>query len=234
MRQLQPVQQQPLALEPAQAAVTHYYRFRERLQQGVILRRRARFTLEVAVGGETLLCYCPTTFMFLSGSRLNGEQARCCTAVASPATSACIAYAHAPNCHFCGVHTLHSTTAVPPATQGALRDMRAYSPRHACMLSGLGDCVQVPCLLSRVDASVPRSVKQQRQTAHTVEAISLDACASWIGINQCHIGRHARPPLLEALPPQEAASQETWVSCSLPALFSNPTFISVPPPIPSH
>lgn len=76
VEQLQPAQPQPPALEPVQAEVAHYYRFRERLQRGVILRRRARFTLEVAVHGETLLCYCPTTFMFLSGSRLNGEQAR--------------------------------------------------------------------------------------------------------------------------------------------------------------
>ena len=48
---------------------------------------------------------------------------------------------------------------------------------------------QVPCLLSRVDATVPRAAAGARQTAYTVEAISLDGCASWFGINQCHVVR---------------------------------------------
>lgn len=53
-----------------------HYPFRERLLRGVILRRRARFTLEVDVDGETLLCYCPSTSMSLGGTRLDGSQAR--------------------------------------------------------------------------------------------------------------------------------------------------------------
>ena len=51
-----------------------HYAFPERLQRGVILRRRARFTLEVDVGGQQLLCYCPTTARSLGGSCLDGGQ----------------------------------------------------------------------------------------------------------------------------------------------------------------
>jgi hypothetical protein len=47
----------------------------------------------------------------------------------------------------------------------------------------------MPCLLSRVDDSVKRSAKNQRQTQYTVEAVSLDSAHSWIGINQCLVVR---------------------------------------------
>ena len=61
-------------LQPEVAPQAHYYPFRERLQRGVILRRHKRFTLQVLVDGQVLLCYCPTTFMGLAGGRLDGEK----------------------------------------------------------------------------------------------------------------------------------------------------------------
>lgn len=49
--------------------------------------------------------------------------------------------------------------------------------------------VQVPCLVSRVDETAKRQATRQRKTQHTVEAISLDGSRTWIGINQCFVGR---------------------------------------------
>jgi hypothetical protein len=137
----QPQQLQALQPQPAQAAAAHYYAFRERLQRGVILRRRARFTLEVAADGETLLCYCPTTFMFLSGSRLNGEQVqRCCLpGMQGPALlpSACTMLAHAASWDSSECRLLSVSIAMAAAVDAMLRNMHAHARRqagmHACM-----------------------------------------------------------------------------------------------------
>ena len=50
------------------------YQFREPLVEGVILRKRKRFTAEVAVDGELIVCHCPTTCLSLYQTLLDGQQ----------------------------------------------------------------------------------------------------------------------------------------------------------------
>ena len=55
------------------------YQFREPLIEGVILRKRKRFTADVAINGQVVMCHCPTTCLSLYQTLLDGQQvcARC-------------------------------------------------------------------------------------------------------------------------------------------------------------
>ena len=50
------------------------YQFREPLIEGVILRKRKRFTADVAVDGQVVVCHCPTTCLSLYQTLLDGQQ----------------------------------------------------------------------------------------------------------------------------------------------------------------
>ena len=60
--------------QPAPQPLLFRYQFREPLLEGVILRKRKRFTAEVAVNGELIVCHCPTTCLSLYQTLLDGQQ----------------------------------------------------------------------------------------------------------------------------------------------------------------
>ena len=62
--------QQVLAPEP----FLFRYQFREPLIEGVILRKRKRFTADVAIDGQVVVCHCPTTCLSLYQTLLDGQQ----------------------------------------------------------------------------------------------------------------------------------------------------------------
>ena len=64
------MQQQQVLPEP----LLFRYQFREPLVEGVILRKRKRFTVEAAVNGELIVCHCPTTCLSLYQTLLDGQQ----------------------------------------------------------------------------------------------------------------------------------------------------------------
>lgn len=51
------------------------YEFKEPLLEGVVQQRKGRFTLEVLVNGELLLCHCPSTALNPNKDLLNSGQA---------------------------------------------------------------------------------------------------------------------------------------------------------------
>jgi hypothetical protein len=53
-----------------------WYEFREPLMEGVVQQRKGRFTLEVLVDGEMLLCHCPSTALHPNTDLLNSGKAR--------------------------------------------------------------------------------------------------------------------------------------------------------------
>lgn len=65
-----PSAQQALAPEP----FLFKYQFREPLIEGVILRKRKRFTADVEVDGHVVVCHCPTTCLSLYQTLLDGQQ----------------------------------------------------------------------------------------------------------------------------------------------------------------
>ena len=64
------------------------YNFREPLTEGVIIKKRKRFTAEVLVDGQVIVAHCPTTCLSLYQTLLNGQQVpsgfRLCFHPASP------------------------------------------------------------------------------------------------------------------------------------------------------
>ncbi len=50
------------------------YSFRESLTEGVIIKKRKRFTAEVLVNGRVVVAHCPTTCLSLYQTLLNGQQ----------------------------------------------------------------------------------------------------------------------------------------------------------------
>ncbi len=52
------------------------YQFPEPLIEGVLLRKRKRFTADVAVDGQVVVCHCPTTCLSLYQTLLDGQQVR--------------------------------------------------------------------------------------------------------------------------------------------------------------
>ena len=65
--------QQQLVPEP----LLYRYHFREPLVEGIILRKRKRFTVDVTVNGKLILCHCPTTCLSLYQTLLDGQQVKC-------------------------------------------------------------------------------------------------------------------------------------------------------------
>ncbi len=51
------------------------YEFRKPLLEGVVQQRKGRFTLEVLVDGEVLLCHCPSTGLNPNKTLLNSGKA---------------------------------------------------------------------------------------------------------------------------------------------------------------
>jgi hypothetical protein len=64
------------------------YLFREPLTEGVIIKKRKRFTAKVLVDGQVIVAHCPTTCLSLYQTLLNGQQVpsglRLCFHPASP------------------------------------------------------------------------------------------------------------------------------------------------------
>lgn len=75
--------------QPHQDPVLFRYQFREPLIAGVILKKRKRFTADVEVDGQVVVCHCPTTCLSLYQTLLDGQQVRavpadpdgCCKAI---------------------------------------------------------------------------------------------------------------------------------------------------------
>ena len=60
--------------QPVPEPLLFRYQFREPLIEGVILQKRKRFTVDVAVNGELIVCHCPTTCLSLYQTLLDGQQ----------------------------------------------------------------------------------------------------------------------------------------------------------------
>lgn len=60
------------------------YDFREPLLEGIVQQRKGRFTLEVLVDGEVLLCHCPSTGLNPNKELLNSGKACAVQALIRP------------------------------------------------------------------------------------------------------------------------------------------------------
>lgn len=59
---------------PAAEPSLFRYQFREPLIEGIILKKRKRFTADVEVNGQVIVCHCPTTCLSLYQTLLDGQQ----------------------------------------------------------------------------------------------------------------------------------------------------------------